>query len=110
MTVKMTPEQSDKLAQAIDEARSSAGTIVGKIYSAHADVVGASWQGGAANAALSNADGFQQEWSRLGRILDDLQSGVVGSKNLLTNQDDDDRSRINSIPTDGVNMNFGRLA
>ncbi|WP_186382414.1 WXG100 family type VII secretion target [Amycolatopsis rhizosphaerae] len=111
LPLKLTPDQVDRLANLISEKRTEAEGIVRGIYTSYQDVVGSSWMGGAASAALGKQDEFMGVWSRLGRILDDLQSGVIGSKNLLTAQDDDDRSKINQISADagGSGMNFARL-
>ncbi|GLY64816.1 WXG100 family type VII secretion target [Amycolatopsis taiwanensis] len=107
MALKLTPDQIDRLVNLITHKKSDGEAILSNIYAGYQNIVGASWMGGAATAALGKQDEFQQEWARLRNILDDLQTAIVGGKNILTNQDHDDRAKINAIAAGG--MNFHRL-
>jgi len=110
MVLKLDDTQTQHLRTLLDEAKDQGQMLCSSIHSDYSGVVGASWLGGASNAALGKQDEMLQFWkSQLAPILDTLVNGITGTTDLLTNQDLDSQNVINAIAPGSGGMNFGRL-
>lgn len=100
--LKLTPEQVQRLEQAISNTADEAHRIVLGIGTSYQNVVGSSWSGSAATAASSKQQELEQYWStQLKPILENLQFGLVHTRQLLTSQDEDSRAAMMRISADG---------
>jgi WXG100 family type VII secretion target len=95
--LNLEPDQVHRLETAIGDTGERAAEVMNRIRESYLSVVGSSWQGGAANAAIRKQEEFNEVWQRLRGILTDLQSGVGGSKKLMMETDADDELALGAI-------------
>lgn len=97
MAVNLDPDQVQRLEGAIGDAGERAAELLNRIRESYLSVVGPSWKGGGANAALEKQEQFYNVWLRLRRILVDLQEGVTGSSRLILETDADDELQLGAV-------------
>ncbi|KAA9160152.1 hypothetical protein FPZ12_018220 [Amycolatopsis acidicola] len=109
---KLDPAQVREIQKIIEKYGLEAHMVVTGISTGVVDAVSSStWSGAAANAALSKQqDELEPYWqNNLKPILDDLESAIGRTVNLMQSQDEDDRSHLAAISADSGGMagNFG---
>lgn len=103
--INLNEDQITQLEAAIGSTAEQAQQKFGQIYESYQAVVGGAWQGGAATMAVGKQDEFSGVGQRLMGILIDLQEGVTGNRNLMTETDSESEAHLAAVdPTDGGGM------